>query len=340
MNDALTVREEPRPMRPRSRLTPPLLGVSRWPSVTPRAALGLGLGLASALALAAGPGCATTSGARASGSLAGEHLAKLEVSLVPADGLCPGFSGQLRVVAVTRDGRRLVTPTPPPKSAGGPTPPPKAGNLPTPSPPAISWANFDVAVRGGTASSAGRVRLTAPARRLLRRAPEVTVTSIHHPTVAGHLMIPVAWGCSFTAHFEGRPGHAGRAGRPGLSVEGTLSVLEAPDGRRLGRLVLRAPAAGRAGELLFDPHRGGAVLISARGGAGGRGLPGHDGGPGGHGGVVHLTIDPAAQGFAGSVRVDTRGGDGGLPGDPQHAQGAPGPDGPAAVLRPGAVWEP
>jgi hypothetical protein len=282
--------------------------------------------------------------------LAKTPVASMEARLLKGPAIAPGQKLGLVVQFTQPDGKVLAT-----EGQGKGT---------------VLWADITVVPTVVTADQKGNVTLPRDPRVSDGKVGHVTITVPSHPDLRAELDIPITYDYSFVSNFSGSKGSDGMNGSDGMpGASGSMGSMDpnnpsaggngsngtdgsnGQDGGNGGdappvavRVALRAganpllavsvAAAGKTRLYLVDPQ-GGALTITADGGAagsggrggrggsggsGGMGIPsgssgssgsdgrnGFDGSPG-RGGSITVTYDPQAKPFLGAIHVSSRGG--------------------------------
>jgi hypothetical protein len=247
----------------------------------------------------------------------------LTATLTPAQGIAPGATGLLTLIAATDDGKTYAT-----VGAGG-------GK--------VLFDSYRLDASIVSVSSKGVVSMPADARLSDGQSPRLTATVVTHPEVSATLEIPVRYDADFKATFVGSAGADGLSGMDGSAgMAGTNGSIDlnnpsaggnggnGGDGSNGGdggdggpgpsvfvlltlrakpQPLLQARVSGNGADryFLIDPDKGSLTVSSdgGRAGSGGRGGRGGAGGAGGSG------SPPGSPGLAG---MDGRRGWDGRPG--------------------------
>ena len=117
----------------------------------------------------------------------------LAASLSPQPALSPGGRGRLVIIADTADGQKLAT-------VG-----PGQGK--------VLFDSFSYEAQVVQVDRKGVVCLPADPRISDGRVPHVHISALGHPDAVTDLDIPVRYDVAFAAHFSGRAGSPGTAGK-------------------------------------------------------------------------------------------------------------------------------
>jgi hypothetical protein len=255
--------------------------------------------------------------------LANTAVASIEASLPKGPAIAPGEKLRLVVQFTEPDGKVLVT-----EGLG-------KGK--------VLWSDIAVTPTVVSADQKGNVSLAHDPRVSDGKVGHVTITVPSHPDLRAELDIPVTYGYSFVSNFSGSKGSDGFNGSDGSNgTSGSMGSTDpnnpspggngsngtdgsnGQDGGSRGdappvqiRVTLRSgahallqvsvSALGKQRLYLVDPQ-GGALTVTANGGAGGSGGRGGRGGQGGSGGIG------TPNGSSGSNGADGRNGFDGSPG--------------------------
>ncbi len=208
----------------------------------------------------------------------------------------------------------------------------------------VLWKDLTVTPSVVTADQKGNVTLPHDPRKSDGKVAHIAISAPSHPDLHAELDIPITYDYNFVANFSGAPGSNGFNGTDGMNgadgISGSTDLnnpspggnggdgTNGSDGQDGGNggdapavtvlVTLRAgahsllqmsvSAAGKRRLYLVDPQ-GGALSVSANGGAGGAGGKGGSGGRGGSGG------SGTPNGSSGSNGLDGRNGFDGSPGN-------------------------
>jgi hypothetical protein len=256
------------------------------------------------------------------------YLAKVQVTAMTASlpngpAIAPGEKSPLVVQFTQPDGKILLTEG---KGKGK-----------------VMWQDLTVTPTVVTANNKGVLTLAHDPRKSDGKTAHVTITVPSHPDLKADLDIPVTYDYNFVSNFNGTRGSDGLSGSDGMTgSSGSMGSMDpnnpspggnggngsnggdGGDGGNGGdappvqvRVTLRSgahsllqasvAAAGKTRLYLIDPQ-GGALTVSADGGAGGSGGRGGRGGAGGSGGIG------TPDGSSGNAGSDGRNGFDGSPG--------------------------
>jgi hypothetical protein len=234
----------------------------------------------------------------------------------------------------------------------------------------VLWKDLTVAPSVVTSDQKGNVTLPHDPRKSDGKTAHVAISVPSHPDLHAELDIPITYDYNFVANFSGAPGSNGFNGTDGMNGADGISGSTDPnnpspggnggngtnggDGQDGGNggdapavtvlvtlrsgthslLQVSVSAAGRRRLYLVDPQ-GGALSVSADGGAGGSGGKGGSGGRGGsggsgtpsgssgsnglsgrngfdgspgRGGSITVTYDPSAKPYLTAIQLSNRGG--------------------------------
>ena len=207
----------------------------------------------------------------------------------------------------------------------------------------VLWKDLTVTPSVVTADQKGNVALPHDPRKSDGKTAHIAISAPSHPDLHAELDIPITYDYNFVANFSGAPGSNGFNGTDGMNGADGISGSTDPntpspggnggdgtngsDGQDGGNggdapavtvlvtlrsgahslLQMSVSAAGKRRLYLVDPQ-GGALSVSANGGAGGAGGKGGSGGHGGSGG------SGTPNGSSGSNGLSGRNGFDGLPG--------------------------
>ena len=282
--------------------------------------------------------------------LAKTPVTSMEVTLPKGPGIAPGEKSPLVVKFTQADGKVLTT-----EGQGG-------GK--------VLWTELQVTAIVVTANQKGVVTLPLDPRVSDGKVAHVTITVPSHPDLHADLDIPLRYNYKFGANFSGGSGAIGSSGTDGTDGMGGSSGSMDPNNPSAGgngtngsngsdgqdggpggdaspvkiRVAFRSgshpllqvgiSAMGQEKFYLVDPN-GGALTVSAEGGAGGSGGRGGRGGRGGSGGIgspsgmsgtdgssgrngfdgspgrggtITVTYDPQAKPFLTAIHISNQGG--------------------------------
>jgi hypothetical protein len=212
---------------------------------------------------------------RSEHSLAGRGINKIDIRLEDNASLCPGFSTQLNVLAISHEGDAYSTQG------------------------VASWGNFDITMKRGVVSPRGRVQLSGDPRVSWTKGFEIEAVLVHNPAIRKTVQFMPRYDCDYRAHFRDRKGK-------GLSVNGTLDIIRSTEEGDVARLILKASGSPRGG--MFYLTGKGTVDINVSGSPANKRAQAQDGG------AVLIEVDPAATAFRKLMKAKTHGGAGNPPG--------------------------
>jgi hypothetical protein len=245
------------------------------------------------------------------------QVTSVQASLLNGPAIAPGEKSPLIVQFTQPDGKVLVTEG---KGKGK-----------------VMWQDLTVTPTVVTANNKGVLTLAHDPRKSDGKTAHVTITVPSHPDLKADLDIPITYDYNFVSNFSGARGSDGLSGSDGMAgSSGSMGSTDpnnpspggnGGNGTKGGdggdgppvqvRVTLRpgahpllqasVAAAGKTRLYLIDPQ-GGALTVTADGGAGGSGGRGGRGGAGGSGGIG---TPAGSSGMAGS---DGRNGFDGSPG--------------------------